>query len=104
MLNYVWLGLIILGIGTALVTDISDQSRDKYKNGETLPAHIILYEKPDTLRTDTYNATLIVEKKVFNSFYSAKVDSSIEVPALVTYNPHKNSASFVLKINKSARR
>ena len=102
MLNYVWLGLIILGIGTALVTDISDQSGDKYKNGETLQAQIILHEKPDTLITETYNATVIVEKKVFYSFYSLKVDSTIEVPARITYDPHKNSASFVMKINKSA--
>lgn len=102
MLNYVWLGLLILGIGTALVTDISNQSNDKYKNGETIPAVINLKEEPDTIQTETYNAELIITKNVFNRFYSQNLTNHVEVPAKVTYNPRKNSASLVLTIDKSS--
>ncbi len=41
MLNYVWLGLIILGIGSAVTIDIMNQSQNKFKNDEPLPATII---------------------------------------------------------------
>ncbi len=102
MLNYVWLGLLVLGIGTALVTDFSNLNNDKYRNGEVFPAEIVLHEAIDSTQTKTYNAKFIIEKTVFNRFYSGRADSSIQLPAKVTYNPEKKSASFVLTIDKSA--
>ncbi len=102
MLNYVWLALLVLGIGTALVTDISDQSRDKYRNGEKFPVEVILRESLDTSRTKTYNAQFLIDKKDFNRLYSEGIDSAIVLPAKVTFNPQKRSASFVLNIPGSA--
>ena len=102
MLNYVWLALLVLGIGTALVTDISDQSRDKYRNGEKFPVEVILRESLDTSRTKTYNAQFLIDKKDFNRLYSERIDSAIVLPAKVTFNPQKRSASFVLNIPGSA--
>ena len=102
MLNYVWLGLIILGVGTALVTDISDQNRDRYRNGEPLPVSIYLRDTLDQGQPGTYQAMLTLTKKDFNRFYSLKIDSSITLPIKLTYNPLTRSGSFVLIINKSA--
>ncbi|HKB85920.1 MAG TPA: nucleoside recognition domain-containing protein [Ignavibacteriaceae bacterium] len=102
MLNYVWLALLALGIGTALVTDISDQSRDKYRNGEKFPVEVILSESLDTSRTKTYDAQFQIDKTDFNRLYSERVDSAIVLPAKVTFNPEKRSASFVLTIPGSA--
>ncbi len=101
MLNYVWLGLIVLGIGTALVTDISNQGGDKYKNGESLPVQLIFNQPVDSVQTKTYEAKVVVNKLVFNKFYSANIDSSFQVPAKVTFNPQKKVAAFILTINKS---
>lgn len=42
MLNYVWIGLVILGIGTALTSDISEQSQNKYRNGYLIPVELKL--------------------------------------------------------------
>ena len=102
MLNYVWLGLIILGVGTALVTDISDQNSDRYRNGEPLPVSIHLRDTLDQGQPGTYQAMLTLTKKDFNRFYSLKIDSSITLPIKLTYNPLTRSGSFVLIINKSA--
>ncbi len=102
MLNYVWLALLVLGIGTALVTDISNQSRDKYRNGEKFPVEVILKNPLDTSRANTYDAQFKIAKKDFNRLYSERIDSSIELPARVTYNPLKKSGVFVLTIPKSA--
>jgi spore maturation protein A len=37
MLNYIWAGLIILSLVFALVTDIGELSRDRYRNGQPVP-------------------------------------------------------------------
>jgi spore maturation protein SpmA len=102
MLNYVWLGLLVLGIGTALVTDISNQSRDKYRNGESLPAQMVFKQSPDSTQSKTYSVKFIVQKTVFNKFYNENIDSAIQIPAKVTINPSQKTASFVLTIGKSA--
>lgn len=36
MLNYIWIGLIVLGIVAAIGSDINDQIRDTYRNGQPL--------------------------------------------------------------------
>ncbi len=102
MLNYVWLGLLILGIGTALITDISNQSTDKYRNNEPLQAELILNRGIDSASTSTYNAKIFVDKSSFNIFYSEKTDTSVLLPASVTLHPEKHSGSLVLKIDKSS--
>lgn len=99
MLNYVWLGLLVLGIGTALVTDISNQNNNKYRNGESLTAQINLNEPFDSAHTTTYDGTLIVDKKQFSSFYHESVDSLIKLPVRLTYNIQSKSSKFRLAIN-----
>ncbi len=101
MLNYVWLGLLVLGIGTALVTDISNQSSDKYRNDEPFKAEILLNRTLDTSGTEQYNARILIDKSTFNSFYSEKTDSSFLLPASVTINPGKRSGSIVISVNNS---
>ena len=65
MLNYVWIALLFLGIGTALTTDIFDKVNDKYKNGEELYVQILFKENYDKE----------AQKKIFMPFFSTKPDS-----------------------------
>ncbi|HSD62719.1 MAG TPA: nucleoside recognition domain-containing protein [Ignavibacteriaceae bacterium] len=102
MLNYVWLALLVLGIGTALVIDISDQNRDKFKNDESLSAELIFNVPVDTSLSKTYSAKLIVGKSVFDKFYSVSIDSAVQIPSKVTFNPSDKTASVVLDINKTS--
>lgn len=102
MLNYIWLGLLVLGIGTALVTDISNQNQDKYRNDRKLPAEIFFNQPADLSRAKTYSAEIVVTKDIFNKFYSEKIDSSIRVPAKVTFSPSNQTASFVLNVNETS--
>lgn len=44
MLNYIWAGLIVLSLVFALVVDISDLSRDTYRNGTPLPVTVAFPE------------------------------------------------------------
>lgn len=103
MLNYVWLGLLVLGIGTALVTDISNQSSDKYRNNEPFRAEILLQSKADSTGTGTsYKGSILVEKSRFNSFYAVHTDSSVLLPVNVTLNPKDKKGTLVINVDKSA--
>lgn len=61
MLNYIWAGLIILSLVFALVTDIGELSRDRYRNGQPVPVTLALgagydpaaRELPVTVRVDS---------------------------------------------------
>ncbi|MCK5086369.1 MAG: hypothetical protein KAQ90_02560, partial [Melioribacteraceae bacterium] len=60
MLNYVWFGLIILGIATALTTDITEQVNNKYRNGDPLPIEIQFDESFNLDESKSYDATIKV--------------------------------------------
>ncbi|MCF8305002.1 MAG: spore maturation protein [Ignavibacteriales bacterium] len=77
MLNYVWLALIILGIGIAITTDISDKVENKYRNGDKLAVHLILKDSENTNKTGIHDAVLAVKSSAFNDFYSEKTTSDI---------------------------
>jgi spore maturation protein SpmA len=102
MLNYVWLGLIVVGIGTALYTDISNQSSDKFKNGKALPVEIILNRDVDSVNTKTYDAQFLISRTNFNKFYSEKSDTNQKYSGKLTYNPEKHFASFIITVDKSS--
>jgi spore maturation protein SpmA len=101
MLNYVWLSLLIIGIGTALVTDIVNQNNNKYRNGEVVHSEIVLQKPLDSSLTKIYDAAFVIDKSIFNSFYKSTVEIPVRLPAKVTYNPQRKSASFVLTVDGS---
>ncbi len=45
MLNYIWLSLIVVGVGVAVIGDLHDLSRGKYRNGDE---RTLLVEFPST--------------------------------------------------------
>jgi len=47
MLNYIWLTLIVLGIGVAVFSDWHDISTDRYHNGQAVPCDLSA-EAPDS--------------------------------------------------------
>ena len=69
MLNYVWLTLILLGIGVALTTDIIDKTENKYRNGEQLPVEIIFEDSLDGLANQKYDVNVRINENDFSTFY-----------------------------------
>jgi spore maturation protein SpmA len=90
MLNYVWLSLLILGIGTGLVTDIVNRNQNKFRNGEPLPVTIIFQENFDKTKDKTYSTELIIDHLEFNKFYEENIESDLHIPAKITYNKEEN--------------
>jgi len=100
MLNYVWMGLLFLGIGVALTTDIIDQSTNKYRNGDPLGAEFI-FEQPFDKKSDS---TIPVKVKVrandFSKFYEQSVIDDIICPAEISKISDTGDYSFILQISE----
>lgn len=90
MLNYVWLGLLLLGIGVAVSTDIRDKSNNKYKNGEELPIEIIFEDSIKTLQNKSYSINIVINKDDFNNFYNSDIKNDIHQSANLTIDKTKN--------------
>jgi len=101
MLNYVWMALLFLGIGTAVTTDLVNKSENKYRNNESLQAVIILPGNYNINSTETFQAVLKVQKQVFNNFYGNNIQNDISIP--VKFTPHRGQSenSLYLKIQKT---
>lgn len=102
MLNYVWLTLLVLGIGVALTTDIIEKSENKYKNNEKLAAEIILEDSSKSVYDGKVPVLLKIEKEKFNSFYSEKNQTDIEQKALLTISRDKNSGVLFFVVDENS--
>ena len=98
MLNYVWIALIILGIGTALYFDIKDTSENKYRNKEWIEINFI----SKTKQFDKESEGLIyINREKFNQFYKAQIQSDINLPAKVIFTGN-NKGRVIITINDSS--
>lgn len=67
MLNYVWLGLVIIGILTAAGSDIYDAATNKYRNGEQIE---VQYTGPANGK-----GLISISRDYLERFYSTKFES-----------------------------
>jgi len=103
LLNYVWLSLIVLGVGTALFIDLSDLSTDKYHNGEKIEIAIDFGATFNSDSTAVYKtATIEVPAKVFNSVYKTNLKDDIRLPASLSFNAQDNTSLITIKTNEAA--
>jgi len=85
VLNYIWLALIVLGVGAALTTDIVNSTTDKYRNDEPINLVAVFEENIDSLSNGKQAAELYINADQFNKFYNVKVDSDFVVNAAINY-------------------
>lgn len=102
MLNYVWLGLLVLGIGTALTTDIFDQSKNKYMNGEPLPVEIWFEDSGAVDQNGSYDGKLLVNTDAYNNFYKTNVKGNVEVKAKITVDKDEDRIIVFFKVDNSS--
>lgn len=68
MLNYVWIGLIAIGILVAVGNDVNDEVRNTYRNGIPLEATMTLQPVPSAMYS-TWKGELTIPAATFNQFY-----------------------------------
>lgn len=101
MLNYVWLALLFLGIGTAVTTDLINQSENKYKNNEYLPVTIYIPNTLDTNTTGALNAYLAVERSDFNKFYKENISSDVSIHVRLASLSKSSEKLLSVKVQKT---
>ncbi len=67
MLNYVWIGLVLIGVLAAASTDIYDASTNRYRNGQPFE---LQYNS-----TTAMNGTVSYSREYYDKFYGVDVDS-----------------------------
>jgi len=93
MLNYIWLGLVIIGILVAVGNDIWDEATNPYRNGLALTGAIEIRKSPAPLR-DTWEGDLVVPAASFNAFYG-KLLATADVRQPVVVFRSEGQASIV---------
>ena len=71
MLNYIWIGLIVIGIFVAVGNDINDEMRSTYRNGSVLEGTVEITKRPTPLRA-TWEGDLVIPAATFNAFYGTQ--------------------------------
>ncbi len=102
MLNYVWLALLMLGIGTALFTDFSDKTENKYQNGIPLPITIEFGQAFDTNANKIYDGKIKISAKDFSDHFSQNVADDFSFNSKLTYVKKDNKINAYFKIDKTA--
>ncbi len=72
MLNYIWVGLVVIGILVAVGNDIRDEVQNPYRNGVTMEARFDVRQAPLSTR-GTWEGDLVIPADAFNAFYGATV-------------------------------
>lgn len=102
MLNYIWLALILLGVGAALTTDIINTSTDKYRNNTPFETAIYLSEENDSLKDGIQSIRLAIQADSFNKFYDESIQSDFSVDAEINFKRDTDVYFISLNINESS--
>lgn len=73
MLNYVWIGLIVVAVLAAVGNDVSDEIRNPYRNEVPLGATLEVHGTP-AAGMASWSGELILSADAFNSFYGIAVE------------------------------
>jgi len=99
VLNYIWVALIILGIGAALTTDIINSSTNRYKNGTPFNITIFFNEKIGVLPEGKQPAKIQVNSSSYNNFYNDRISSDLEFDAVVKINKDLTAGFISFKVD-----
>jgi spore maturation protein SpmA len=101
MLNYIWLALLVLGIGAAVTTDILNQSGNKFKNGEALPVAVHFKKGDQSKKEKGQEVNLSVSANDFNSLYGSNIRKDLKFPAKLSSNNTGNKQTVFFIVGDS---
>jgi len=99
LLNYVWLSLLFLGLASALFIDISDLSKNTYKNDVPLTVTI----KTAAVKAGGgFDCEVSIPKENFNKFFNTKEKDTIVVNAVGTFIENKKAIQLYVKTTENS--
>jgi len=101
VLNYIWVALIVLGIGTALTTDLINNGSDKYKNHLPFPITLSFNNNFSELTEGKQAVKVLVSASDFNDFYEQKASfNEIILNGNLNYSTESNTGILILNIDE----
>jgi spore maturation protein A len=101
MLNYVWIGLICIGIFVAIGSDVGNEIQNPYRNGTTIEATFDV-QKSNASLTPTYDGELVLPAQYFGDVYGIQAPSTdVHQPAQVML-PAAGGGSVTLAIGDAS--
>lgn len=98
MLNYIWIGLILIGLLVALGNDVRDEIANPYRNGVSLEARLEI-QKSMTNPRKTWEGVLVIPQDDFRMFYGpGATDTDVRQPVTVSFAP-TGEASILMAIS-----
>lgn len=98
MLNYVWLSLLFLGLASALYIDVSDLTKNTYKND--VPLNIVL-QKDGASSKNSFNFNVKVSSSDYNKFFDAKDTSDVLVKGVGSFAGDKKSVQLYITTDEA---
>lgn len=98
MLNYVWLSLLFLGLASALYIDVSDLTKNTYKND--VPLNIVL-QKDGASSKNSFNFNVKVSSADYNKFFDAKDTSDVLVKGVGSFAEDKKSVQLYITTDEA---
>ncbi len=98
MLNYVWLSLLFLGLASALYIDVSDLTKNTYKND--IPLNIVL-QKDGTSSKNSFNFNIKISSADYNQFFGAKDTSDVFLKSVGSFTKDKKSVQLYITTNEA---
>ncbi|MFI5236688.1 MAG: nucleoside recognition domain-containing protein [Ignavibacteriales bacterium] len=102
MLNYIWVTLILLGIGAALTTDIVNSSSDKYRNNIPLDITLTFENNVDSLTEGKQPVKLFVDANLFSNFYNVTVNTDYQAEGFINYKDELAENFITIKVDESS--
>jgi spore maturation protein SpmA len=99
MLNYVWLALIVLGIGVAVTTDYFESSNNKYRNNVPIPVDIQFVQQFKKDSSANYNVVIKAKVNSLRNYYKSGVEQDVEQPAKLSFSKESKNINLYLIVN-----
>ncbi|MCE1188059.1 MAG: spore maturation protein [Ignavibacteria bacterium] len=99
MLNYVWIGLIFLGLTAALFYDVQDNVNNTFQNGKPIAAQIKLQSLPTP--ATSVDGKLVINKVELQKSFNLSSVSDIVFNCKISSGKDSTKYNFYAKIDKS---
>lgn len=97
MLNYIWLGLILIGIVAALSTDITDLLTDKYRNDQPIDVVLTITDDVEPAAGMELEGTVTVNIGYLSTFYDTDIDNDqlATFPIKLTFSSSEKAVALL---------
>jgi len=99
LLNYVWISLLFLGLASALFIDISDITKNTYKND--VPLNVTI--KTSAIKSGRgFECEVDITKENYNKFFNSNESENIVVKGVGSFSEDKKAIQLYLKTSENA--